>query len=60
MTVQQPFPVQDPSVWTASQQHARPKDWCYVLSPTDVAEIDAALLHVQQKGLALTVSLNFS
>lgn len=60
MTVQQPLPVQDPSVWTASQQNPRPEEWCYVLSPTDVAEIDAALLYVQQKGLALTVSLNLS
>ena len=60
MTVQQPLPVQHPSVWTASQQNATPEDWCYVLSLTDVAEIDAALLLVQQKGLALTVSLNCS
>ncbi len=60
MTVQQPLLVQDPSVWTAPQQHARPEDWCYVLSPTDVAEIDAALLYVQHQGLAVRVSLNFS
>lgn len=56
MTVQQPLPVQHPSVWTATQQKSKPDEWCYTLSPTDLAEIDAALKHVQRKGLALTVS----
>lgn len=53
MTVQQPLPVQHPSVWTATQQNCKPEEWCYTLSLTDLAEIDAALQHVQAKGLAL-------
>ena len=57
MTVQQPLPVQHPSVWTATQQNCKPEEWCYTLSLTDLAEIDAALQHVQTKGLALMVCL---
>ena len=57
MTVQQPLPVQHPSVWTATQQNCKPEEWCYTLSLTDLAEIDAALQHVQAKGLTLLVCL---
>lgn len=55
MTVAQPLPVQHPSVWTATQQQAKENEWCYHLSTIDLAEIDAALGHVQAKGLELTV-----
>lgn len=55
MTVQQPLAVQHPSVWTATHQQAKESEWCYHLSSTDLAEIDAALRHVQAKALALTV-----
>lgn len=55
MTVLQPLAVQHPSVWTATQQQANESEWCYHLTSTDLAEIDAALRHVQAKALALTV-----
>lgn len=55
MTVQQPLPVQHPSVWTATQQKSKPEEWCYQLVPADLAEIDAALKRVQHEGLVLTV-----
>ena len=57
MTVLQPLAVQHPSVWTATQQLSNKCEWCYHLSAQDLAEIDAALRHVQEDGLALTVSL---
>ena len=57
MTILQPLAVQHPSVWTATQQLARERVWCYHLSAQDLAEVDAALRYVQANGLALTVSL---
>ena len=55
MTIAQLLPVQHPSVWTATQQQDKENEWCYHLSTTDLAEIDAALRHVQAKALELTV-----
>ena len=56
MTVQvQPALVRDPSVWTATQQQDEQNEWCYVLTASDIAEIDAALGQVKQAARELTV-----
>lgn len=46
-------PVHGASVWTAADMRARAAEWTYCLSAADHDEIESALHHVQQRGLAL-------
>jgi hypothetical protein len=46
--------ITGPSAWVAADyQHS--DDWIYSLTPEDLAEIDAALSHVEQMGLDIQV-----
>lgn len=44
-------PIEGPSVWFGQDMAARESDWTYVLTPSDVAEIEAALASVLARGL---------
>jgi hypothetical protein len=44
-------PVEGPSAWLAADMRAREADWSYRLSPSEVAEIEAALQSVRARGL---------
>ena len=45
-------PFQSRSAWTARGM-ADPNDWVHRVSNADIAEIDAALRHVQSRGLGI-------
>lgn len=44
-------PVEGPAVWLGPDMAARESDWTFVLTPSDVAEIDAALAGVLSRDL---------
>ena len=44
-------PVESPAVWFGPDMAAREAEWTYVLTPSDVAEIEAALASVLARGL---------
>jgi hypothetical protein len=44
-------PVEGRSAWLAADMRAREADWSYRLSPSEVAEIEAALQSVRARGL---------
>jgi hypothetical protein len=44
-------PIEGPSVWFAADMRARESEWSYRLSPSEVAEIEAALKSVEARGL---------
>ncbi len=44
-------PIEGPSVWFAADMRAREAEWSYHLSPSEIAEIEAALKSVQTRGL---------
>ena len=50
-TVQARRPITGPSVWYAEDMRGRQAEWSYRLSPTQIAELEAALRGVQQRGL---------
>ena len=43
--------IEGPSVWFASEMRGREAEWSYRLSPSEVAELEAALKTVQGRGL---------
>jgi hypothetical protein len=45
------LPVDGPTVWFGPEMAAREAEWTYVLTPSDVAEIEAALASVLARGL---------
>jgi hypothetical protein len=45
--------VTGPSVWTGAEMRRREAEWTYRLSPEEIAEIDAAVAGVQERGLDL-------
>ena len=55
MTVSQPLPsrrpIEGPSAWFGSDMRERESEWTYQLSPSEIAEIEAALKSVQARGL---------
>ena len=44
-------PVEGPAVWFGPGMAAREMEWTYVLTPADLAEIEAALASVLARGL---------
>ena len=46
-----PPPVGGPAVWFGPDMAAREAEWTYVLTPSDVAEIEAALAAILARGL---------
>ncbi len=47
-----PFPlITGPSAWIGANLRLLPGDWTYTLSPTEIAEVEAAVAHVQAQGL---------
>ena len=44
-------PIEGPSAWTGADMRGREAEWSYRLSPSEVAEIEAALTSVQARGL---------
>lgn len=44
-------PVRDRSAWTASQMRAD-HSWCYELTPSDLRELDAALVALRRRAMA--------
>ena len=44
-------PVEGPSAWTGAEMRGREAEWSYRLSPSQVAEIEAALQAVRARGL---------
>jgi Taurine catabolism dioxygenase TauD, TfdA family len=55
MTQARPVPsrplIQGPSAWIGAELRERQAEWTYRLSPTEIAEIEAALKSVQARGL---------
>jgi hypothetical protein len=53
MTASRPArtPIEGPSAWTAAEMRGREAEWTYRLSPSHIAEIEAALTAVQVRGL---------
>ena len=47
-----PGPIMGPSAWRGAEL-ARSEEWMVRLSPTDVAELEAALEGVRRRGIAL-------
>ncbi len=45
-------PAKGPSVWRGADMVAR-RDWLHQLSPRQIADADAALVRVEQRGLSL-------
>jgi hypothetical protein len=43
--------IEGPSVWFASEMRGREEEWSYRLSPSEVAELEAALKTVQERGI---------
>jgi hypothetical protein len=50
--VQRPL-LEGPSVWTGAEMRRREAEWTYRLSPIEIAEIEAAVAAVRQRGLDL-------
>jgi hypothetical protein len=54
MTRARPTPprplIQGPSAWTGADLRERQAEWTYCLSPTEIAEIEAALKSMQARG----------
>jgi hypothetical protein len=48
-----PPPVEGPSAWIGTEMRGRQAEWSYRLSPSEVAEINAATQSVRARGLAL-------
>jgi hypothetical protein len=44
-------PIEGPSAWTGAEMRGREAEWCYRLSPSHTAEIEAALQAVKARGL---------
>ncbi len=44
-------PIKGPSVWFAADMRGREAEWSYCLSPSEVAELEAALAHVRSRNL---------
>lgn len=44
-------PVEGPSAWIGAEQARHPETWTYRLSPTDIAEIEAATAAVRARGM---------
>ena len=44
-------PIEGPSAWTGADMRGREAEWSYRLSPSEIAEIEAALKSVQARGL---------
>ena len=44
-------PIESPSAWMAADMRRREAEWSYHLSPSEIAEIEAALKSVQARGL---------
>ena len=44
-------PIEGPSAWTGADMRGREAEWSYCLSPSEIAEIEAALKLVQTRGL---------
>src|SRR5579883_487063 len=44
-------PIAGPSAWFAADMRAREAEWTYRLSPSETAELEAALRSVQARGL---------
>ncbi len=44
-------PIEGPSAWIGSEMRGRHAEWTYQLSPSDIAEIEAALRSVRARGL---------
>jgi hypothetical protein len=51
MSVTLPQPVAGPSAWLAADMRGREAEWSYRLSPSEIAELEAALKSVQQRGI---------
>lgn len=47
-------PVEGPSVWTGPEMEQREAEWTYDLTPSDLAELEAAREAVQVRGLDIT------
>src|SRR3954454_25411275 len=43
--------IEGPSAWTGAEMRGREAEWSYRLSPSEIAEIEAALKSVQARGL---------
>src|SRR3954454_8528051 len=43
--------IEGPSAWVGSDMRGREAEWSYRLSPSEIAEIEAALKSVQARGL---------
>src|SRR4249920_3239916 len=43
--------IEGPSAWTGADMRGRQAEWSYRLSPSEIAEIEAALKLVQARGL---------
>jgi hypothetical protein len=50
-TLPLPRPIEGPSAWIGADIRGREAEWSYRLSPSDIAEIEAALKSVQARGL---------
>ena len=46
-------PIEGPSAWTGAEMRRREAEWTYRLSPSEVAEIEAAVAAVRAQGLEL-------
>jgi hypothetical protein len=44
-------PIKGPSVWSAADMRGREAEWSYRLSPSEVAEIEAALSHARSRNI---------
>jgi hypothetical protein len=48
-----PHKIEGPSAWTGAEMRGREAEWTYRLTPTDLAEIEAAVAAVRSRGLEL-------
>jgi hypothetical protein len=47
-------PIEGPSAWVGADMRQREAEWSYLLSPAEVAEIEAAVQAVRARGIDLT------
>lgn len=46
-------PIEGPAAWKGRELATRPQQWLFELAPEELREIDDAVRHVQQEGIAL-------